>query len=226
MAYTYGIPDGSYIGKPVTASCYEKDGRLILDINFMVKDPNTGEWYKKENGYDWEVKKRHWLTSADGAFNEKTINGLKEWAKGWNPTSLDDFWWFQNPDENGTPFGNLAAIGEVELDFQTDGQGNQNVWVHDPDRPRTGGRKAWTPPEANTDRAQMMAKWGTRAKALFAATPKKVAAGTSAQAATKPAQAASAAGGGVAPSRRAAAPAAPSRPAGGAQKKADPWTGY
>ena len=89
-----------------------------------------------------------------------------------------------------------------------------------------GGRKAWTPPEANTDRAQMMAKWGTRAKALFAATPKKVAAGTSAQAATKPAQAAPAAGGGVAPSRRAAAPAAPSRPAGGAQKKADPWTGY
>ena len=223
MAYTYGIPDGSYTGKPVTASCYEKDGRLILDINFAVKDPNTGAWYKKENGYDWEVKKRHWLTSTDGAFNEKTINGLKEWAKGWNPTSLDDFWWFQNPDENGTPFGNLAAIGEVELDFQTDGQGNQNIWVHDPDRPRTGGHKAWTPPEANTDRAQMMAKWGTRAKALFAATPKKVAAGTSAQAATKPAQAAPAAGGGVAPSRRAAVSAAPSRPAGGAPKKANPW---
>ena len=212
MAYTFGIPDGTYTGKPVTASCYEKDGRLILDINFTVKDPNTGELYKKENGYDWEVKKRHWLTSADGAFNEKTINGLKEWAKGWNPTSLDDFWWFQNPDENGTPFGNLAAIGEVELDFQTDGQGNQQLWVHDPNRPRAGGRKAWTPPEANTDRAQMMAKWGTRAKALFAATPKKVAPGVPAKAAP------------AAPSRPAAAPAAPARPAGPA--KANPWDGF
>ena len=69
MAYTYGIPDGTYTGRPTTASCYEKDGRLILDVNFAVKDPNTGAWYKKDNGYDWEARKRFWLTSADGAFN-------------------------------------------------------------------------------------------------------------------------------------------------------------
>jgi hypothetical protein len=226
MAYNYGIPDGTYTGKPTTASCYEKDGRLILDVNFAVKDPNTGAWYKKDNGYDWEVRKRHWLTSADGGFNEKTIEGLKEWAKGWQPRSLDDFWWFQNPDENGTPFGNLIAIGEVELKFQTDGQGNQTIWVHDPDRPKSGGRKAYVPDGASSDRAAMMAKWGTRAKALFAATPKKVGTGAPAQAAPKPAQAAPAAGGGVAPSRPAAAPATPSRPAGGAPAKADPWAEY
>lgn len=176
MAYTYGIPDGTYTGRPTTASCYEKDGRLILDVNFAVKDPNTGAWYKKDNGYDWEARKRHWLTSADGAFNEKTIEGLKEWAKGWNPRSFDDFYWFQSPDANGVPFGNLAAVGEVELNFQTDNQGNQQIWVHDPNRPKSGGRKAYVPEGANTDRAQMMAKWGTRAKALFAATPKKVSA--------------------------------------------------
>ena len=211
MAYNYGIPDGTYTGKPTTASCYEKDGRLILDVNFAVKDPNTGAWYKKDNGYDWEARKRHWLTSADGGFNEKTIEGLKEWAKGWQPRSLDDFWWFQNPDANGTPFGNLVAIGEVELNFQTDGQGNQTIWVHDKDRPKSGGRKAFVPDGASSDRAAMMAKWGTRAKALFAATPKKVGAGAPAQAAPKPAQAAPAPAGGVAPSRPAAAPATPSR---------------
>lgn len=226
MAYSYGIPDGTYTGRPTTASCYEKDGRLILDVNFAVKDPNTGAWYKKDNGYDWEARKRHWLTSADGAFNEKTIEGLKEWAKGWQPRSLDDFWWFQNPDANGTPFGNLIAIGEVELNFATDGQGNQTIWVHDPDRPKSGGRKAYVPDGASSDRAAMMAKWGTRAKALFAATPKKVGTGAPAQAAPKPAQAAPASGGGVAPSRPATAPATPSRPAGGAPAKADPWAEY
>ena len=111
MAYTYGIPDGTYTGRPTTASCYEKDGRLILDVNFAVKDPNTGAWYKKENGYDWEARKRFWLTSADGAFNEKTIEGLKEWAKGWNPRSFDDFYWFQSPDANGRPSGTSRRSG-------------------------------------------------------------------------------------------------------------------
>lgn len=176
MAYTYGIPDGTYTGRPTTASCYEKDGRLILDVNFAVKDPSSGQYYKKENGYEWEVRKRFWLTGAEGAFNAKTIEGLKEWAKAWNPRSFEDFYWFQSPDANGTPFGNLIAVGEVELNFQTDQQGNQQIWVHDPNRPKGAGRKAFVPDGANTDRAQMMAKWGSRAKALFAATPKKVAA--------------------------------------------------
>ena len=146
---------------PASPLIVEKDGRLILDVNFAAKDPNTGAWYKKDNGYDWEARKRHWLTSADGGFNEKTIEGLKEWAKGWQPRSLDDFWWFQNPDANGTPFGNLVAIGEVELNFQTDGQGNQTIWVHDPDRPKSGGRKAFVPDGASSDRAAMMAKWAS-----------------------------------------------------------------
>lgn len=225
MAYRYGIPDGTYTGRPTTASCYEKDGRLILDVNFAVKDPNTGAWYKKDNGYDWEARKRHWLTSADGAFNEKTIEGLKEWAKGWQPRSLDDFWWFQNPDASGTPFGNLIAIGEVELNFATDGQGNQTIWVHDPNRPKSGGRKAYVPDGASSDRAAMMAKWGTRAKALFAATPKKVAT----VAAPKAAQAAPAAS---APSAGVSAPhAAPTRPAASARPvaapaAAKPWASY
>ena len=213
MAFTYGIPDGTYTGRPTTASCYEKDGRLILDVNFAVKDPNTGAWYKKDNGYDWEARKRFWLTSADGAFNEKTIEGLKEWAKGWDPRSFDDFYWFQSPDANGVPFGNLAAIGEVELNLQTDNQGNQTIWVHDPNRPKAGGRRAFVPDGATTDRAQMMAKWGTRAKALFAATPKKV----SAPAAAPSAGTMVPQDGGVkpvpvsAPSRPASAPQAPSR---------------
>ena len=225
MAYSYGIPDGTYTGRPTTASCYEKDGRLILDVNFAVKDPNTGAWYKKDNGYDWEARKRHWLTSADGSFNEKTIEGLKEWAKGWQPRSLDDFWWFQNPDANGTPFGNLIAIGEVELNLATDGQGNQTIWVHDPNRPKSVGRKAYVPEGASADRAAMMAKWGTRAKALFAATPKKVGAGAP-QAAQKPAQAATPAATATAPSRPSApSQAAPTRPAAApAQQK--PWAEF
>ena len=214
MAFSYGIPDGTYTGRPTTASCFEKDGRLILDVNFAVKDPNTGAWYKKDNGYDWEVRKRHWLTSADGAFNEKTIEGLKEWAKGWQPRSLDDFWWFQNPDANGTPFGNLIAIGEVELNFQTDGQGNQQIWVHDPNRPKSGGRKAFAPAGATTDKATLMAKWGTRAKALFAATPKKVATVAAPKAAqTAPAASAPVAGVSAPPAAPARPGAAPVRPA-------------
>ena len=213
MAYSYGIPDGTYVGRPTTASCYEKDGRLILDVHFAVKDPKTGTWYVKDNGYEWEARKRHWLTSADGAFNEKTIEGLKEWAKGWQPRSLDDFWWFQSPDASGTPFGNLIAIGEVELNFATDGQGNQTIWVHDPNRPKSGGRKAYVPEGASADRAAMMAKWGTRAKALFAATPKKVGAGAQ-QAAQKPVQAATPAAPATAPSRPSTpAQDAPTRPA-------------
>ncbi len=219
MAYRYGIPDGTYTGRPTTASCYEKDGRLILDVNFAVKDPNTGAWYKKDNGYDWEARKRHWLTSADGAFNEKTIEGLKEWAKGWQPRSLDDFWWFQNPDASGTPFGNLIAIGEVELNFATDGQGNQTIWVHDPNRPKSGGRKAYVPDGASSDRAAMMAKWGTRAKALFAATPKKVATVAAPKAASAPSAGVSAPH--AAPTR----PAASARPVA-APAAAKPWASY
>lgn len=221
MAYTYGIPDGTYTGRPTTASCYEKDGRLILDVNFAVKDPNTGAWYKKDNGYDWEARKRFWLTSADGAFNEKTIEGLKEWAKGWNPRSFDDFYWFQSPDANGTPFGNLVAIGEVELNLQTDNQGNQTIWVHDPNRPKAGGRKAFVPDGATTDKATLMAKWGTRAKALFAATPKKVSAPAAGvmvpqDGGVKPIPVA-------APSRPSAAPQAPSRAPARAPATAKSW---
>lgn len=224
--FTYGIPDGTYTGRPTTASCFEKDGRLILDINFAVKDPQTGEWYKKDNGYEWEAKKRHWLSSKDGGFNEATIAGIREWAKGWNPTSFDDFYWFQLPDANGVPFGNLAAIGEVELNFQTDDQGNQQIWVHDPNRPRTGGRKAFVPDGATTDKATLMAKWGTKAKALFAATPKKVATVAAPKAAqTAPAASAPAAGVSAPPAAPARPAAAPVRPAA----KVDapkPWASY
>lgn len=224
--FTYGIPDGTYTGRPTTASCFEKDGRLILDVNFAVKDPQTGQWYKKENGYEWEAKKRHWLTSKDGAFNQATINGIKEWAKGWNPQGLDDFWWFQNPDANGTPFGNLAAIGEVELNFATDKDGSQTIWVHDPNRPKSRGRKAYVPDGASADMASIKAKWGTRAKALFAATPKKVA--TAAAPAARPAAPAASA-----PAAEVvASPAAPARPAGvparpaAAPAKAKPWADF
>ena len=224
--FTYGIPDGTYVGRPTTASCFEKDGRFILDVNFEVKDLESGQWYKKDNGYNWEAKKRHWLTSKDGAFNQATINGIKEWAKGWNPQGLDDFWWFQNPDANGTPFGNLAAIGEVELNFATDKDGNQTIWVHDPDRPKSGGRKAFVPDGASTDLASIKAKWGTKAKALFAATPKKVAT-VAAPAARQASPAASApAAGVVAPPAAPARPAAaPTRPAA-APAKAKPWADY
>lgn len=175
MAYSYGIPDGTYVGKPTTASCYEKDGRLILDVRFMVKDPQSGQWYRKDNGYDWEVMKRHWLTSRDGAFNERTIQGIREWARGWEPRSLDDFWWFQSPDADGTAFGHLAAVGEVELDFQTNREGSQDLWVHAPGGRRANGRGSWVPEGASADKSALAAKWGTKARALFAATPKKVA---------------------------------------------------
>lgn len=224
--FSYGIPDGTYVGRPTTASCFEKDGRLILDVSFAVKDPQTGQWYKKENGYEWEAKKRHWLASKDGAFNQATINGIKEWAKGWNPQGLDDFWWFQNPDANGTPFGNLAAIGEVDLNFATDKDGSQTIWVHDPNRPKSRGRKAYVPDGASADMASIKAKWGTRAKALFAATPKKVA--TAAAPAARPAAPAASA-----PAAEVvASPAAPARPAGvparpaAAPAKAKPWADF
>ena len=222
--FSYGIPDGTYTGKPTTASCYEKDNRLILDVHFAVKDPKTGEWFRKENGYAWEANKRHWLTSKDGGFNEATIKGLKEWAKGWNPQTFDDFYWFQNPDEQGNPFGNLAAIGEVELNFDTDPAGNQQLWVHDPNRPKGGNRKAYVPDGAQSDSATLAAKWGAKAKALFASTPKKV--GTVApQAAQKPVQAVPASAPATAPARPSApVQAAPTRPA--AAPAAKPWTDF
>lgn len=197
--FTYNIPDGNYKGHPTTASCFEQNGRLILDISFEVINPNTGTPYKKENGYNWEAKKRHWLTTKEGAFAEATINGLKEWAKGWNPTQFEDFYWFQSPDENGTPFGNLAAIGEVDLNFVTDNTGAQTMWVHDPNRPR--GRKTFVPDGAVTDAAQIKAKWGSKARALFASSPKPVTP-ASAPTATAPARPS------AAPSRPASAPAA------------------
>ncbi len=226
MAYSYGIPDGTYVGRPTTASCYEKDGRLILDVRFMVKDPASGQWYKKDNGYDWEVLKRHWLTSNDGAFNERTIAGIREWAKGWEPRSFDDFYWFQSPDANGTPFGNLVAVGEVELNFKTDENGNQSIFVHDPNRPRAGGRKAYVPDGASADKSSLMAKWGTKAKALFAATPKKV--GSPSVQKPQGGSAGVPAQGGVnAPARPAAAVAAPSRPAPAAEADGpEPWADY
>jgi hypothetical protein len=206
MAYTpgqpfsYGIPDGTYRGRPTTASCFEKDGKLILDINFAVIDPQTGDTYKKDNGYDWEAKKRHWLTNKDGGFNEATINGIKEWAPEWAPATFADFWWFQNPDENGVPFGNLKAIGEVELNFQIDKTGNQQLWVHSINRAK-GSRSAYVPEGGICDVAQLQAKWGAKAKALFAAQPKKVGAAPQAIAAPSAPSAA--------PARPAAVPARP-----------------
>ena len=233
MAYTpgqpfsYGIPDGTYRGRPTTASCFEKDGRLILDINFVVVDPQTGETYKKDNGYDWEAKKRHWLTSKDGGFNEATINGIKEWAKNWNPTSFNDFWWFQQPDANGTPFGNLAAIGDVELNFQIDKLGNQRLWVHDPNRAKGNGRTAYVPDGGNSDAAALAAKWGAKAKALFAATPKKIGVGAPV-AAQKPSGSVSTNAAAVAPAGAPARPASPvARPAAvGAVQQPKPWASF
>lgn len=219
--FTYGIPDGTYRGRPTTASCFEKDGRLILDVNFAVVDPASGETYKKDNGYEWEAKKRHWLTSKDGAFNEATISGIKEWAKGWNPMTFADFWWFQSPDADGVPFGNLAAIGEVELNFQVDKTGSQQLWVHDPNRPR--GRKAYAPDGANTDAASLAAKWGAKARALFASTPRKVAPPTAPAAPERPTAPSAPSAGTVAP------PAAPTRPAGVPARPAAepaPWADY
>lgn len=227
--FTYGIPDGTYRGRPTTASCFEKDGRLILDVNFAVVDPASGETYKKENGYEWEAKKRHWLTGKDGAFNEATINGIREWAKGWDPRSLDDFWWFQSPDADGVPFGNLAAVGEVELNFQVDRTGSQQLWVHDPNRPRGAGRKAFAPDGATTDRAAIAAKWGARAKALFAATPRKVAASPAPAASAapeRPPAAATPSAGTAAPPSAPARPAGvPARPAAAAEQE-KPWAGF
>lgn len=171
--YSYGLPDGTYTGRPTTASCFSKDDRLILDVRFCVVDPKTGVPFVNQKGYDLEVLKRFWLTSKDGAFNEATIANLKEWAKGWNPSSFDDFYWFQR-EKDGASFGNLAAIGDVELNFTTDPDGNQQLWVHDPNRPRKG-RAAYVPEGAIADSAALSAKWGAKAKALFAATPKKIA---------------------------------------------------
>lgn len=233
MAYSYGIPDGTYVGKPTTASCYEKDGKLILDVKFAVKDPKTGGWFVKENGYEWEANKRHWLTALDGSFHLATINGIKEWAKGWNPQSFADFYWFQQPDAQGVPFGNLHAVGEVELNFQTDQQGNQQLWVHDPNRPKGNGRKAYVPDGAQADASVLAAKWGAKAKALFAATPKKVGTGAAAPAApaaapaapaTAPATAPAPVAAPAAPAAAPARPAAPVRPS--AAPAAKPWADF
>lgn len=232
MAYTpgqpfsYGIPDGKYRGKPTTASCFEKDGKLILDINFAVIDPQSGKTYKNDKGYDWEARKRHWLTNKDGGFNEATINGIKEWAPGWVPTTFADFWWFQEPDENGVPFGNLKAIGEVELNFQIDKTGNQQLWVHALNSAKGNGRTAYVPEGALSDVAQLQAKWGAKAKALFAAQPKKV----GASAPSAPQMAATAPGAIVAPSAPSAAPtrptAAPQRPQSVAADAPKPWASF
>lgn len=198
--FTYGIPDGVYTGTPTTASCYEKNGKLLLAVNFAVKDPKTGSYFKKENGYNWEAKRVFALTSADGNFNTKTIDGIKEWAKGWNPTTFNDFYWFQSPDEAGTPFGHLAEIGDVELNFSTGNDGSQTCWVHDPNRPK--GRTAYVPDGGVSDASALAAKWGAKAKAMFAASPKKVTAAPAAAPVAKPAAA-------PAPAR----PATPARPA-------------
>ena len=228
MAYTpgqpfsYGIPDGKYRGRPTTASCFEKDGKLILDINFAVIDPQTGETYKNDKGYDWEARKRHWLTNKDGGFNEATINGIKEWAPGWVPTTFAHFWWFQEPDENGVPFGNLKAIGEVELNFQIDKMGNQQLWVHALNRPKGSGRTAYVPEGGICDAAQLQAKWGAKAKALFAAQPKKVGAAPQAVA-TAPGTVAAPSAHSPAPARPTFAKATVGKPSAPAEK---PWASF
>lgn len=212
--YTYGIKDGRYVGVPTTASFYEKDGNLILDVNFAVKDAN-GQFYTVEkNGhtYNWEIRKRHWITTKDGAFNTAIIDGLREWAKGWTCADLTSFYWFSNPDANGVPFGNLAQIGDVELNFVTKQNGAQDVYVN----PLGGrGRKAFTPEGAVTDQSAIMAKWGAKAKAVFAATPRKVA--QTAQ--NTPSQASATVAPTSAPSAAPARPSAPqsARPSGSAQ---------
>jgi hypothetical protein len=222
MAYTlgqpfsYGIPDGTYRGRPTTASCFEKDGKLILDINFAVIDPQTGETYRKNNGYEWEAKKRHWLTNKDGGFNEATINGIKEWAPEWAPTTFAHFWWFQEPDENGVPFGNLKAIGEVELNFQIDKTGNQQLWVHALNRAKAS-RTAYVPEGGICDAAQLQAKWGAKAKALFATTPKKV--GAAVAPTQKPA-------GGVAPTVAPTRPMPRPTPAAAPANEPLPWASF
>ena len=82
--------------------------------------------------------------------------------------------------------------------------------MHDPNRARGNGRTAFVPEGGLTDAAQLQAKWGAKAKALFAAQPKKV--GSAPQ---------------VAPSAAPARPtAAPQRPQSVAADDPKPWASF
>lgn len=219
--FSYNIPDGTYAGKAVAASCYEKDGKLRLDIKVCLVDPTTGQWMMnpEKPQYVREFKKVYFLTSKDGNLNERTIESLKEIAKGyWNPKSFDDFYWWQTAVD-GKPFANLEKIGELEFNLVTNEYG-QSMFIHDPARSgKAGGtRKAFVPDGAESDKAKLAAKWGGKARALFAASPRKM---ESAPVAA-PAPAAKPMTAPVSKPSRPAMPPTPAKPAA----EHEPWADY
>lgn len=196
------IAAGTYNAQPTQARIYtNQSGNLILEVRFVLCDENW-EHYVGDNGYAIDMRKWFVLVKADGTVNTATISRLKEWADGFAPSSLDDFYEYWT----GAGFSHLAGI-KVQVVVQLTAQGQyagrpEIAFVNS--LSRKGTANAALPQGADDDRAKIAARFGAKFRAAFAATPKVVSAAPARPAAPAPAPQ-------TAP--QTAAPSAPPRPA-------------
>ena len=129
---------GKYEAVTVSASVYEKEGKLLLAVEFSV----SGRMLR-----NYSV-----LVAADGVVNTKVIDKLKAWS-GWD--GVEPFWFMENAP------GGIPCEVEVELE---PGQKDPTrlypkiKWVN-----KSGGGSEMPPP---ADRNAVQAKYGAKFRAV------------------------------------------------------------
>lgn len=183
------IQDGTYAAKPAKAQIYlASSGSLMLCVEFNIVDEDGNE-FQNDNGYPLSYRKWFALVSKDGAVNTATVDRIKEWAAGFEPQSIDDFYDYFTAND----FEKIRAL-EVDVVLKTEaikdgekkGQLAQGIAFVN----AKGGHGSWKmnlPSGAVDDKAAIAAKFGAKFRAAFAAKPKTVAASTAPAKAAAPA---------------------------------------
>lgn len=141
------IADGTYAARPGAASVYETDGgALVLAILMQVADGP-------------ELKSYHTLVNKDGAINTRTVDNLKSWS-GWD--GADPFW-FMDRDLSQI---DVEVVIANEPGFTDPTKTFAKIkWVNPP-----GGGKGGGIPEA-ADRRSVLAKYGSKFRAVSGGAP-------------------------------------------------------
>lgn len=178
------ITPGTYNACAAQAAVYENtNGTLVLCLDLDLRsDPPV-----RLKGYQS-------LTTKDGALNTRCLESLRQCFPDWD--GADPFW-FEDADLSDC---DLSVVVEDEVSDRDGKTYNKVAWINPP-----GGRSGGAMP-ASGNRATILAKYGSRFRALAGGVPAKPAAPMPQPAAPRPA-----------PVEDAGAAAPPDEPDGGAR---------
>lgn len=167
------IQDGTYPAKPVGGSIYEtKTGNLTLVVEFVLTDDN-GEAYTNPDGTDCIMRKWFTLVTADGSVNSNVISRVCEWAEGFQPNSLDDFYDYFTGDCEKLKSLSVDVVLRTEPARDGSGKMFQGIAFVNAKRRRSSNR---IPEGAIGDKDKLAAKFGSKFRAVFGSKPKTVSA--------------------------------------------------